>query len=917
MSEEDEKTTLLGPGTWTQQGPATLVVREAGWVVLVPGLRKEVTEAAWTVLGENPAPEEFLDKLVEAAELESADKLTAILFGFLDGTTGTFGVKGKTPIAVYTPEGSIQIAGTDEEPFVLKTLEDVRRTAFGDLPAEESVGAPRVAAGIARVRGFVHVTVDPAELDEDARAALAEQVENDGRSIEDPEAKKRRAERPKPAPQPAASSTSSSGSSGSSDRRPMMATRKPGEMPPSVSGGATPAASAASEPADSGPNMFDDLFADKKSEPEAPGPPAAPAPSEPAEPVSKEAAPSSPAESAEASTTSVAASAAPADPAPPPRSAESAEAGRRRLVSTSLFDRRRSSRPAGAEPQQSSAAGPPDPSPEVSAPEPSAPQPSAPQEPAPAPSAPDAPERLENPGSSSVGTDPSDVTIAPDPSSSIPTPEPPDDDEFESPPTQIAPIDDGEGPEDDEPAASPSAPRPRPAAVSPPPDLENTGAYDDLFGKTVFRRIEDAAVRRSEEDEDGEAAASEDPAALAEEPAQSPTTAEPEDDELNGEPEPAAPEPATDSHGDFIDWVPGVGRTAPEIAQAAARRATEKPRPEPAYPQVQMAERPPAPQTGSRPAAVRPDDHRTQSPPAPAPGYGGQGSGGYAGQQVGYPSPPQGAGPQYGNAPVDPAAAGHQVGFPGAPMSGAPAAGDPRHAGYAGPPGYSAPSPGSHHRGAYPSQQPPAPGASAPSSHAPGVPTAQPAGAGAGRPRPPAPPPGSAPPATPAAPGAPTAGPGHPAGGAVALPGLVCQNGHANPPERSQCRACGAPLQGATRTVARPPLGVVESSTGERFVLDRTAIIGRRPRASRVSGNDVPQLITVPSPQQDISRSHLELRLEGWHVVAVDLGATNGTTLHRAGTDPVRLRPREGVVLHDGDRLDLGDGVHLLMRERV
>jgi len=154
-------------------------------------------------------------------------------------------------------------------------------------------------------------------------------------------------------------------------------------------------------------------------------------------------------------------------------------------------------------------------------------------------------------------------------------------------------------------------------------------------------------------------------------------------------------------------------------------------------------------------------------------------------------------------------------------------------------------------------------------------------------------------------------------GGAITLPGVVCPNGHANPPERQACRSCRAPLQGETRTVARPPLGAVEVSSGQRFVLDRSAVIGRRPRASRVSRQDVPQLITVPSPQQDISRSHLELRLEGWHVVAIDLGATNGTTLHRVGYEPVRLRPREGMVLHDGDHLDLGDDVHLTFRERV
>lgn len=149
------------------------------------------------------------------------------------------------------------------------------------------------------------------------------------------------------------------------------------------------------------------------------------------------------------------------------------------------------------------------------------------------------------------------------------------------------------------------------------------------------------------------------------------------------------------------------------------------------------------------------------------------------------------------------------------------------------------------------------------------------------------------------------------------MSGLVCPNGHANSPERTACGACGSALTGTPRMVARPPLGAIDLSTGERIVLDRSVILGRRPRASRVSAHDVPRLVTVPSPQQDISRSHLELRLEGWHVVAFDLGTTNGTTLYRDGMEPVRLRSREGVVLREGDVLDLGDGLQLRMGESL
>ncbi|MFC0675090.1 FHA domain-containing protein, partial [Brachybacterium hainanense] len=149
----------------------------------------------------------------------------------------------------------------------------------------------------------------------------------------------------------------------------------------------------------------------------------------------------------------------------------------------------------------------------------------------------------------------------------------------------------------------------------------------------------------------------------------------------------------------------------------------------------------------------------------------------------------------------------------------------------------------------------------------------------------------------------------------VLLSGRLCGAGHANPPELMGCRVCGRTLVGPSRTVPRPLLGRVELSTGESFPLDRSAIIGRRPRASRFSGHEVPQLITVPSPQQDISRSHVELRLEGWHVIAVDLGTTNGTALLREGMDPRRLAPQQGTVLRDLDILDLGDGIRLRLRE--
>lgn len=128
---------------------------------------------------------------------------------------------------------------------------------------------------------------------------------------------------------------------------------------------------------------------------------------------------------------------------------------------------------------------------------------------------------------------------------------------------------------------------------------------------------------------------------------------------------------------------------------------------------------------------------------------------------------------------------------------------------------------------------------------------------------------------------------------------------------------------GEAPTSSVPPLaaprprspGRLRVSNGQVVALDRTVVIGRRPRSTRVSGTDLPHLVAVDSPQQDISRSHVEVRVEGDSIVATDLRTTNGTTLRRAGSDPVRLHPGEGTVVVPGDVLDLGDGITVAVEE--
>ncbi|MBT2247090.1 FHA domain-containing protein [Arthrobacter sp. BHU FT2] len=167
--------------------------------------------------------------------------------------------------------------------------------------------------------------------------------------------------------------------------------------------------------------------------------------------------------------------------------------------------------------------------------------------------------------------------------------------------------------------------------------------------------------------------------------------------------------------------------------------------------------------------------------------------------------------------------------------------------------------------------------------------------------------------------GAPAAGPGaapqaNPAAGPLVL-ARVCPQGHANPPIRSACTACGAPLPQDAVQVARPRLGRMRLSTGELLDLDQSLVIGRQPSVSRVQGGVMPRLVQVPSPGGDISRSHVEVRLEGWHVMLCDLKATNGTVLVREGQPPRRLAQNEMAILLDGDIAELGDNISLRFEE--
>ncbi|PHP53176.1 FHA domain-containing protein [Actinomyces ruminis] len=138
----------------------------------------------------------------------------------------------------------------------------------------------------------------------------------------------------------------------------------------------------------------------------------------------------------------------------------------------------------------------------------------------------------------------------------------------------------------------------------------------------------------------------------------------------------------------------------------------------------------------------------------------------------------------------------------------------------------------------------------------------------------------------------------------------MCAAGHPNPPDAASCQACAAPLTGEVRQVPRPVLAVLSLSTGQTVSVRGDVIVGRAPQVPTGAGASA-LLIAVPSPAHFVSRSHLEVSVAGWSLLARDLGSANGTVLVRAGMAPVLLASALPTPLVFGDVLDVGDGVTL------
>lgn len=139
------------------------------------------------------------------------------------------------------------------------------------------------------------------------------------------------------------------------------------------------------------------------------------------------------------------------------------------------------------------------------------------------------------------------------------------------------------------------------------------------------------------------------------------------------------------------------------------------------------------------------------------------------------------------------------------------------------------------------------------------------------------------------------------------VPARSCPEGHENPPDNATCRECGTSVDRAAPVhhVTEPVVCVLRFQDGSSLPLRRPLYIGRKPSISRVTGADLPDIHTVPQELSNVSRTHLEIRPDGWRVVAIDKGSSHGSRVRLLDGaerslqhfDPEQLAPGSVITL--------------------
>lgn len=108
-----------------------------------------------------------------------------------------------------------------------------------------------------------------------------------------------------------------------------------------------------------------------------------------------------------------------------------------------------------------------------------------------------------------------------------------------------------------------------------------------------------------------------------------------------------------------------------------------------------------------------------------------------------------------------------------------------------------------------------------------------------------------------------------------------------------------------------PQTFAVLLSDGRREPLSAPVVVGRAPSVSAVPALRGARPVTLTTAEDDISRSHVAVAVEGDSVVVTDLHSRNGTMIVLPGKTPQKLRSGEPTTVVLGTVIDLGSGATL------
>ena len=134
-----------------------------------------------------------------------------------------------------------------------------------------------------------------------------------------------------------------------------------------------------------------------------------------------------------------------------------------------------------------------------------------------------------------------------------------------------------------------------------------------------------------------------------------------------------------------------------------------------------------------------------------------------------------------------------------------------------------------------------------------------------------------------------------------------CSEGHPNPTTAAACERCGEllPAGAGVVHVPRPSLGRLRLDDGQEIELADELLIGRNPDRDDTTARQDLRRVKVHGDK--VSRSHLEIRYQGWDILVADCGSTNGTfVVSHPGGQVAPVEPGKRQLLEPGATVYFG-----------